>query len=193
MPIFAIPVHSPDPEILQETKAVLERVAEVVPHLLESRRDDRFNAVVEALTPDINLSPTRLIEAEMKAAAITKILESGDLVTAADIARLAGYSSSNPSSQPNRWKKAGLFFAVPHKGADYFPLYALDPQNGYKPYPVVSKVLSALKNKDAWGNAFWFASLNGYLGGKRPQDLLATDPERVLGAAEDEAVGLQHG
>jgi hypothetical protein len=193
MPIFAIPVVCPDPELLQETHAVLKRVAEVVPHLLQSRLDDKFEAVVEALTPDMNLSPTRLIEAEMKASAITQVLRSGDLVTASQVARLAGYSSSNPSSQPNRWKKAGLLFAVQHKGADYYPLYALDPQNGYKPYPVVASVLSILKERDAWGLAFWFAGINGYLGGKRPQDLIATDPAKVALAAEDEALGLQHG
>jgi hypothetical protein len=141
----------------------------------------------------MNLSPTRLIEAEMKASAITQILQSGDLITASQVARLAGYSATNPSSQPNRWKKAGLLFAVQHKGTDYYPLYALDPRNSYKPYPAVASVISTLKDKDPWGLAFWFASLNGYLGGKRPQDLLATHPDRILLAAEDEAAGLQHG
>src|SRR5215469_10527306 len=103
MPIFPIPVHSPDPQIAQETRTVLEQMAEVVPKLLETRRNEKFNAIVEALTPDIHLSPARLIEAEMRAAAITRVLSSGDLVTASDVARLAGYSANNPSSQPNRW------------------------------------------------------------------------------------------
>ena len=193
MPIFPIPVHSPDPQIAQETRTVLEQMAEVVPKLLETRRNEKFNAIVEALTPDIHLSPARLIEAEMRAAAITRVLGSGDLVTASDVARLAGYSANNPSSQPNRWKKSGMIFAVPHKGTDYYPLYALDPGDGYKPYAAIATVISTLKSKDAWGLAFWFASLNGYLGGKRPQDLIATDPEQVLRAAEDEAAGLNHG
>jgi len=193
MPVFAIPVGSHDPEILSETKSVLERMAEVVPQLLQSRRQRKFDAIVEALTADVNISSTRLIEAEMKASAMTKVLQNGDLVPAAEVARLAGYSGSNPSSQPNRWKKAGQIFAVQHKGLDYYPLYALDPRNGYKPYPVVAKVLEILKDRDAWGGAFWFASLNGYLGGKRPQDLLATHPDKVIAAAEDEALGLQDG
>jgi hypothetical protein len=193
MPIFAIPVMSHDPEILRETRSVLERAAEVVPQLLQTRRQQKFDAIVEALTADVSISSTRLIEAEMKASAMTKVLQNGDLIPAAEVARLAGYSGSNPSSQPNRWKKAGQIFAVPHKGLDYYPLYALDPRNGYKPYPVVGRVLEILKDRDAWGAAFWFASLNSYLGAKRPQDLIAARPEKVIEAAEDEALGLQHG
>ncbi len=169
------------------------RVAEVVPHLLESRRNGKFEAIVDALTPEMNLSPTRLIEAEMKASAITHILTSGDLITPAEVARLTGYSSKNPSSQPNRWKKAGQIFAVSHKGSDYYPLYALDPRNGYKPYPAVGSVLAVLKDKDSWSTAFWFDGPNSYLGARRPKDLLATDPRRLIAAAEDEALGPQHG
>jgi hypothetical protein len=31
------------------------------------------------------------------------------------------------------------------------------------------------------------------LGGKRPQDLLSAEPERVASAAEDELAGVAHG
>ena len=48
-------------------------------------------------------------------------------------------------------------------------------------------------HKDGWGMAYWFQSVNGFLGGKRPQDLLATDPDRVIAAARDEVQGVLHG
>jgi len=48
-------------------------------------------------------------------------------------------------------------------------------------------------HKDGWGMAYWFQSVNGFLGGKRPQDLLATDPDRVIAAARDEVLGVLHG
>jgi hypothetical protein len=41
--------------------------------------------------------------------------------------------------------------------------------------------------------AYWFLSDNGFLGGKRPQDLLASAPERVIVAAMDEVEGIAHG
>lgn len=41
--------------------------------------------------------------------------------------------------------------------------------------------------------AYWFRSDNRFLGGKRPQDLLASAPERVIEAAGDEVLGIAHG
>jgi len=47
--------------------------------------------------------------------------------------------------------------------------------------------------RDAWGIAFWFAALNSFLDDRRPQDILATEPELVIAAAKDEMAELQHG
>jgi hypothetical protein len=41
--------------------------------------------------------------------------------------------------------------------------------------------------------AFWFAGLSSYLDDRRPQDLLASDPDLVIAAAKDEVEGVQHG
>ncbi|MDH4559030.1 hypothetical protein E8F11_28335 [Pseudomonas sp. BN417] len=47
--------------------------------------------------------------------------------------------------------------------------------------------------KDRWQLAYWFASVNSFLGGQRPQDLVATQPERINAAARDELLGVSHG
>ena len=75
---------------------------------------------------------------------------------------------------------------------DYYPKYALGAD--LRPHLVVRKMLQFLGDtKDAWANAFWFASANGYLERKAPKELLITYPDRVLKAAEFEALGVQHG
>ena len=57
-----------------------------------------------------------------------------------------------------------------------------------------AKVIEAFAgHKDGWGMAYWFRSDNSFLGGKRPQDLLATAPERVIDAALDEVQEVAHG
>lgn len=183
-----------DPKTAEATVSVLRKVAKMVPALIEKRRVERWNALVEALTPDIDLSPTKVIEAEMKSAAMTQILESEDFVSAAEIGRLGRFSAKNPSSQPNRWKRMGQIFAIHHKGADYYPLYALDPAEGYRPRAIVEDVMRVFGgSKDSWGLAFWFGSANSYLGGRRPQDVLEENPVPLLKAAQAEAEGLQHG
>jgi hypothetical protein len=183
-----------DPKTAEATVSVLKQLAEMIPTLLEKRRVQKWDALVEALTPDVVLSPTKVIEAEMKSAAMAQILTSQDFVTAADIARLGKFSAKNPSSQPNRWKRMGQIFAVHHRGSDYYPLYALDPADGYRPRTIVADVLRLFADsKDCWGLAFWFGSVNSYLGGRRPQDVLTAAPEALLRAARAEAEGLQHG
>ena len=103
-------------------------------------------------------------------------------------------SASNPSAQPNKWKKEGLIFAIRHLNVDYFPSYALDPATGYRPRKTMADVLKVFdRRKDDWKLAFWFASDNSFLGGKRPQDLLARSPKRVIAAAEDEVAEIIHG
>jgi hypothetical protein len=130
----------------------------------------------------------------MAADARKSVLESGDWLTAAQVAKVAGFSASNPSAQPNKWKKEGQVFAIRHRGIDYFPSYALDPAADYRPTKALAKVLAVFRgHKNDWGVAFWFGSVNSFLGGKRPQDLLISQPERVIAAAEDEVAGVFHG
>ena len=180
----------------QRTQArfdTLRQASELIDLLLDAKQEDRWKALVEALTPDIPLSPNRLIEAGMFAQAIQGIVESKDFARAADIADAAHFSKANPSSQPNRWKKAGQIFAVPYKGADLYPIYALEFKEGVRPLPIMGELLSVLGDKDDWQKAFWFGSVNSYLQNKMPKDLLKSKPQEVLRAAEIEAAGVQHG
>jgi hypothetical protein len=190
--VFVSHAHRDD----EWTKAVfqtLKRASELIEVLIDKKQESSWEALVEALTPDIPLTPNRLIEAKMMALAMKGILESDDFARAADIAEVGHFSKTNPSSQPNRWKKAGLIFAVPYKGADLYPLYALELTEGAKPLPIMESVLNALRDKDDWQKAFWFSSVNTYLKNKSPKELLKSKPQEVLKAAEIEAAGIQHG
>jgi hypothetical protein len=178
-------------------RALADTVANLAPLVLSillHRQDEAFRSIIEALVPDVPLPKHKLIEARMTAEARKAVLESGDWLTAAQIAEMAGFSASNPSAQPNKWKKDGQIFAVRHRGVDYFPGYALDPSTDYRPAKGLARVLAAFRErKDDWGLAYWFASVNSFLGGKRPQDFLIDQPARVVAAAEDEVAGALHG
>ncbi len=171
----------------------LKRASELIDVLIDKKREHSWKALIEALTPDIPLSSNKVIEAKMLAQAMKGILESDEFVRAADIAEIGHFSRINPSSQPNRWKKSGQIFAVPYKGVDLYPLYALELKEGARPLPIMEGLLKILAEKDAWQKAFWFGSMNSYLKNKMPKELLKSKPEEVLRAAEIEARGVQHG
>jgi len=178
-------------------RALADTVANLAPlvrTILERRQDDALHSIIEALVPDVPPPQHKLVEARMIAESRKAVLESGDWLTAAQIAEMVGFSPTNPSAQPNKWKKDGQIFAVRHRGMDYFPGYALDPSTDYRPAKGLPGVLAVFRGrKDDWGLAYWFASVNSFLGGKRPQDLLIEQPARVVAAAEDEVAGALHG
>jgi hypothetical protein len=100
----------------ERTKTVFEalkRASQFIDVLIDKQQEDRWEALIEALTPDLPLTSNRMIEAKMFAQAMKGILESDDFAKATDLAEIAHFSKRNPSSQPNRWKKAGLIFLCP--------------------------------------------------------------------------------
>lgn len=161
------------------------------------RQQDAYKALIEALVSPAPLPLHKFVEAKMTARARNAVFESSEWLTAVQFAEIAGLSKKNPSAQPNKWKQAGAIFAVNRNGIDYFPGYALDPDANYRPYKALADVLKIFNNKkDAWGLAYWFSSVNSFLGGLRPQDLLANEPDKVIAAAEDEVAdlaGVAHG
>jgi len=180
-----------NPQVLIE---LIVRITALAEEVVEARKVEKLRALVELLTPDIQNSDTLLREARMIASARQAVTESTQWFTAEQLSTLAGFSSSNPSAQPNKWKAKGMIFAINNKGADYFPAYALDASNNYRPLKILTNILAVFSGKkDGWGVACWFASANGYLGGKRPQDVLDSNPEIVLAAAKDEVTGITHG
>jgi|GEM_PF-1089675 len=100
--------------------------------LHERQEPQSLERLAQALVPHAPPPPHLLKEAAMLVRARRAVLESGDWLTAADIAQLAGFSTRNPSAQPNKWKKQGLIFAIHHNGVDYFPGYGLDSQTNFR-------------------------------------------------------------
>ncbi len=157
------------------------------------RTANRSNGWQKMLVPRNPLSPRLLKEASLLVQARKAVLESGDWLTAANIAQLAELSTRNPSAQPNKWKKQRQIFAINHGGIDYFPDYGLDRDAGFRPLKSLAKVIETFEgHKDGWGMAYWFRSENSFLGGNRPQDLLASAPDRVIAAAVDEILEMTH-
>ena len=140
---------------------------------------------------------SRAILARMQEDMRRAVLE--EMRPAHDLAALAGRGAEEMRSDLERWKAERRIFSVAHDGAEYFPLFALDPADGYRPYPAVAaamRILSEIMDgRDGWGLGSWFVGVNGYLDAQRPEDLLASDPEWVIEAAKDEinSVKYPHG
>lgn len=192
--VVALSIEHGSLDARRAVDVALDNLAPLLESILSLREAKALESIVDALLPQIPLPKQTLIEARMKVQARKAVLESATWLTAAQVAELAGFSASNPSAQLYKWKKERRIFAIRHQGGDYFPEYALNPADNYRPYKALREILNLFNDtKDGWGAAYWFGSVNGFLGGKRPQDLLSVQPERVIAAAQDEMEGVIHG
>lgn len=183
MLMVAVGVPAGAGERLHESLRTLRAFAERIQRPVQQEQLERL---VDTLLPP--MAPPRhvVLEAEMLANAKSRILSSQDWVTAKDIAKLGQFSPSNASAQPNNWKRAGRIFAINHKNTDYFPLYGLEIKS-IRPLPAMKQVLDVLMPRDPWEIAFWFDACNSYLDGRRPQDVIGSEPDKVVEAAGKEA------
>ncbi len=137
---------------------------------------------------------TSFREAEMEARARRAVMESGDWLTVDEILQLQGVSSHSGCAQPAQWKQQDEIFTINDHGTEYYPAFGLEKEAGYQPYSVMSKIIDIFKDdKDGWGMAIWFQSVNSYLGREKPQALIGSDPDLVINAAIDEVQGVKHG
>ncbi|WP_321931437.1 antitoxin Xre/MbcA/ParS toxin-binding domain-containing protein [Paraburkholderia guartelaensis] len=136
----------------------------------------------------------RKSDASMLRAARRAVFEASDWLTAEQVTRIACPDASGSSVRPDCWNAEGQIFSVRYVQQDYFPAYGLNPERQFRPVAALADVLRVFDStKDGWHLAYWFASVNSYLDGKRPLDLLATEPGRVIVAAQEEARGVWHG
>ncbi len=172
---------------------VISRIIRLTQNTLTTRSNETLSSLVETLLPKDMPSPALLKEARMMLRAKEAVLSGADWLTAAQVASIAGLSEKNPSAQLHKWKRYGAIFAIRRNGLDYFPGYALDAANEYRPHRALKQVLAQFGDaKDGWGLAYWFQSVNSFLGGQRPMDMLAKKPDAVIAAAADEAMGIVH-
>ncbi|WP_298434941.1 hypothetical protein [Ottowia sp.] len=168
-------------------------IATFLDEALGAQNEQTLKALVNAVVPKVPPTPALIREASMIARSRKAVLDGADWLTAAQVAELAGLSANNPSTQPNKWKRQHQIFALSHNGVDYYPGYGLDPDTGFRPRKELKAVLEVFGDrKDGWGLAYWFLAVNSFLGGRRPQDVLAVEPAQVVAAARDEIEDVAH-
>lgn len=106
-------------------------------------------------------------------------------LTSKQVAELVGSRATNRAALANRWKAQNRIFAIEAGGQSLFPAFQFAEDGQAR--PVVAEVLAALGPRaKGWQTALWFTGANGWLGAKRPVDLLESGPEAVAAAARQE-------
>jgi hypothetical protein len=89
-------------------------------------------------------------------------------------ARFAPQAVASAISSVQRWTAEGRIFAI----HDLYPRYQFDARG--RPHPPVERALDVFGRSETLRVGNWFVAPNRNLGGKRPQELLATAPAFVV-------------
>jgi len=145
---------------------------------------ERFERLIETLMPDVPVPNAAVVEqARRNAQARTEFLKELPTATSAEVAELSGSRARNKAALAGSWRKQRRVFGVSASGQLRFPLFQLDRDG--QPKPQIAELLHALEGQglSGWELALWFTGANDRLDGKRPLDLLDSEPQRVLEAA----------
>ena len=153
-----------------------------------TRRGGSYQDVLDALTPKERgpLSSAAVLQARRNAQARSELLDEFGALTSAEVADAAGSRAGNRSALANRWRDEGRVFAVRVGDQQLYPAFQFGEDG--RPLEAVVAALALLGpgGLSDWQTALWFTSPNGWLGGRRPVDLLGEEPAAVAGAAERE-------
>ena len=120
-----------------------------------------------------------------------RVLDEFGYFTAEELAEANRSQASSRTVVVDDWRIRRHVFAVPHpdepaRQRDVYPAFQFE---AHKPIDAVKAVLAAFGERRApWKLALWFTSNNGWLpGSARPVDLLVSNPQAVIEAAQRDA------
>lgn len=144
----------------------------------------QLEQLVEQMTPELSLpSEPKLRQARRNAEARTQLLQEFGALTGDQIGEEHS-QAQNRHALAARWRKEGRVFGVPYRGQTLYPAFQFDAVSG-EVKPSIRDVLVHLPRDrmSEWESALWWTAANGWLGGRRPVDVLDDEPEAVAAAA----------
>ena len=166
---------------VEHVQQLMSDVVAVALTVRQERRNVARDQLVDLLVGDVGLTPLDMKRARLEAKTLRAIRHSTEWLTSAEVADLADLGPANPIGTVSRWKQQGRIFALRQGGKDHYPKYALGPD--FHPLPVLKEILSVLAGYEPELLAAWFDSSSRLLRGKRPRELVASEPAKVLAAA----------
>jgi hypothetical protein len=101
-----------------------------------------------------------------------------ECLTAEAVAEETGNTAKNRSAIASRWATEKKIFSVRFENKTLYPKFQFKDGS---PIPAVARILELFPDQfTGWDVAFFFTSANSYLDGRKPVDLLKTDPEKVV-------------
>ena len=153
--------------------------------------NDLEHSLIDDLIEHGTVRRAEVSRAALEQRGIEMVLAGTEWLTGDEIGVRHNPDTKNKHAAASRWLAERKIFAIERAGQRLYPRYAFDAL--YNPLPGVASVIRELAQFSPFRMAGWFESTNGYLGGSRPRELIADEPDRVIAAAKDHRDGPMHG
>lgn len=169
----------------QTTRRIRPKARDVVRQAAQDDDRLRFEGLIETFRSKLDLPrPASVAQALRNADLRTAFLAEVGVLTAAEVAQLAGSKAKNSSALAGRWRSERRIFAVPWGGELLYPAFQFADGG---PRPLIARVLQSFGERPSdWEIALWFATPSPYLpGNARPLEWLG-DTDALVAAVHAE-------
>jgi hypothetical protein len=128
--------------------------------------------------------------AKLQERAWDSIINGTQWMTLEQLALTSGLGA-HPEAKPSQRQIVAECFSIQKDGHDLYPRYAFG--DDFRPLPAMAEIMKTFQGWDAMRMAGWFESTSSYLQGRRPRELIESDPDLVVSAVKDAVKHLSHG
>lgn len=148
-------------------------------------------AVLQEMVDNAPIRRMDPLEEKLQKRAIDAVLNGTAWMTSKEVGARVDPTAANKHAQASRWLREKRIFAIERANVKEFPSYAFDPLGN--PVQELREILAILDGYSPFRVASWFESTSSQLDGRRPRELLGTNPAAVIEAARAHVQGPVHG
>lgn len=111
-----------------------------------------------------------------------RFMEATACWTSSQVAAESASTAKNRAAIASRWLQEKKIFAIKFQGQQYFPRFQFQDGN---PMPIVAEIIRQFpEHATGWDFAYFFTTGDPNLGGRKPLELLKSDPARARSLAK---------
>ena len=175
--------HGFDTRAARHTAKVTTQSVDALISNLEATTTQALDAASKTLPSTSKSVPEAPSDPIQNAIEIRKnLMQRVRLLDAAEWAKWRGAKSKNPSAALGKYKHQNRVFAVRAGNRDLYPAFQFS--ENAEPLPVIEEILKIVpKDNQGWPLLSWFEAGSATLRNRKPSDVLASAPAKVIEAA----------
>lgn len=173
-----------------EVSLTVRQLSQLIAASISRHKQSMDRLVTAMMEPAPVATPAAAWHAQRNAELRARFVREQPSLTSSQVAELAHSRAANRHALASRWRQEGRLISIGWQGQELYPAFQFGPDA--RPLPAIAQVKEAFPpHASGWEQALWWTAPNSWLSGRRPLDLLKSDPNRVVQAARSHFESLE--